>query len=172
MRSSFSLVSLLIVVALIMLFFARKATHDMDAVRTVTLALPQTAEPKPFDAQAASRLAMRLRELLSVPELPVDELKQASALANAWAAGARPGTPGHHMAVQIRSAAVELLAASTSLDDQHRVAAKRYLDNTGSPQYSSGEGSPANPLQGIRDQMQNLQNTERQRYQDTAKDAQ
>jgi hypothetical protein len=171
-RSSFSLISLLIVVALIMLFFARKASHDMDAVRTVSLAMPQSAEPKPFDVGAAQRLAMRLRELLAVPELPTEELRQASAQADAWAAGARPGTPEHHMAVQIRSAAVELLAATTALDDAHRVAAKRFLDNTGSPQLAAPGSGPANPINGIRDQIQNLQNTQRQRYQETAKDAQ
>jgi hypothetical protein len=170
-RSSFSLVSLLIVVALIMVFFARKASHDVEAVRTVSLALPQSAEPKAFDIGAAGRLATRLRELLSVPELPQDELRQASDLANSWAAGARPGSPEHHMAVQIRSAAIELLAASDSLDDAHRLAARRYLDNTGSPQLASPDGSPANPIRGIRDQIQNLQNNERERFQDHSKDS-
>ena len=172
MRSSFSLISLLIVVALIMVFFARKATHDVDAVRTVSLTLPQTADPKDLDVREANRMVVRLRELLSAPELPVAELKQISQQANSWVAGARPGTAAHHMAVQIRGAAVELLASSASLDDAHRIAARRYLDTAGSPELGGPGGGPANPIQGIRDQLQNLQSSQREQTQDSLKDTQ
>lgn len=171
MRSNFSLISLLVVVALATLFFARKASHDVEAVRTVSLTLAQSTEPRGFDQGAASRLARRLRELLAVPDLPADELRQASTLADSWAAGSRPGTPQHHMAVQLRSAAVELQAASSSLEDAHRLAARRYLDATGSPQVAPPGGGAANPIQGIRDQMQNLESSQKERLQQGNRDA-
>jgi hypothetical protein len=170
-RSSYSLIGLLIVVALIMVMFARKASHDFDAVRTVAIGLPKTAEPRAFDAPAARQLAVRLRELLTVSELPAEELRQASATAASWTAGATPGTAEHHMATKLHSAAAELLASSDSLEDAHRGAARRHLDDTGTLSMPSGaSGAPANPIGGIRDQLENIQSRERERYQQTDKD--
>ena len=172
MRSSYSLIGLLIVVAIIMVVFSRKASHDFDAVRTVAIGLPQTAEPKAFDRPAALRLAARLRELLTVPELPGDELRQASATAASWTAGATPGTAEHHMATKLHSAAVELLACSDSLEDAHRAAARRHLDDPAAlTMPSSSGGAAANPIAGIRDQLENVQSRENERFQQTDKDA-
>jgi hypothetical protein len=171
-RSSYSLIGILIVVALIMIIFARKASHDFEAVRTVAIGLPKQADPRPFDLAAARSLHRRLHELLGVPDLPVEELRQASATAASWAAGARPGTTDHHMATKLHSAAVELLAAGSSLEDAHRAAARRHLDDAYALNMPSSEGgAPANPVSGIRDQIENIQSHEREKFQQTDKDA-
>ncbi len=166
MRSIFTLAGLLIVMA-VALFLATRQTHqDIDAVKSVSFANQSDTVPRPFEADAASRLEARLRELVDTPQLPGDELRQAASRAAGWAAAQTPGTAEYHTAVNLRGAADELLAASDSLTDPHRVEARRLLDRSVSAPGSPG-GGPPGPIGGIRDKLQDLQQQHREQLQET-----
>ena len=51
---------LLIVMVVVLVLATRQTRHDVEAVRSVTFALPGDVAPRPFDAAAATRLAERL----------------------------------------------------------------------------------------------------------------
>ena len=164
MRSSLGLVSLLIAVAIIMYLFGHQAKKDVQEVRTVSLAVQDTSDGRPFDGEAARAMLDRLRSLLDAPTLPTAELQEAAQTAAAWAAGTRPGTADNHIAVSLRSAALELLAAGPGIDDPHRVAAKQHLNSAA---VSSVTNRPPDAVSGIRDQIQNIQNSTTQRKLET-----
>jgi hypothetical protein len=155
-RSTLGLAALLITMAIALMLMTHQASRDMSAVKSVNLASPAEVAAKAFDAAAADRLAARLRTLLDEPQLPADELQAAAAQAAAWAAGLAPGTFEYHMAVNLRGAADELLAASDSPTDPHRGRARRLLERAETPPGSPG-GGPPGAVGGIRDQLQNLQ---------------
>lgn len=164
MRGSLGLVSLLIAVAIIVFLFSHQAKKDMQAVRTVTLASTENVEAQAFDGDAARALIDRLRSLLEAPTLPADELRQAAGTAASWAAGTRSGTAEHHIATCLRSAAVELMAAGPGAEDTHRVAARRHLDSAA---MTTVTNRPPDAVTGIRDQLQNIQSSSRQRSLET-----
>jgi len=159
-RSLLSLAVLLIAVVIFLVLSARQTRQELEAVKTVTLARENVAA-QPFDVREAGRLAARLRVLCDQAELPVTELEQVAARAAAWAAGLTPGSTDYHAAVNLRGAAGELLSASPAADDLHRVSARRHVAEamaalSGSPP-QGGQG-----VTGLRDQIQNLQNAERE----------
>ncbi|HPW54722.1 MAG: hypothetical protein KA072_03470 [Thermoanaerobaculaceae bacterium] len=164
MRGSLGLVSLLIAVAIVVFLFNHQAKKDLQAVRTVTLASSDNLDAHTFDAGAARALSDRLRSLLEAPFLPADELRRVADTAASWAAGSHSGTAEHHIATCLRSAAVELMAAGPGADDTHRVAARRHLDSAATT--TTTHRSP-DAVTGIRDQLQNIQNTSRQRSLET-----
>ena len=164
MRSSLGLVSLLIAVAIILYLFGSQAKKDIQEVRTVSLTMQDTTDGRPLEADAARAMLDRLRSLLDAPTLPAAELQQAASTAAAWAAGSPPGTADNHVAVSLRSAALELLAAGRAHDDPHRVAARRHLNSAA---VSAVTNRPPDAVSGIRDQLQNIQNSTNQRKLET-----
>ncbi|HPC82727.1 MAG TPA: hypothetical protein P5234_05015 [Thermoanaerobaculaceae bacterium] len=164
MRGTLGLVSLLIAVAIVVYLFSHHAKEDMQAVRTVTLANTENVEARAFDPDAARAMIDRLRSLLEAPSLPAGELRQAAETAASWTAGTRPGTAEHHVATSLRSAAVELLAAGPGGDDAHRLAARRHLDSAARTAVTN---RPPDAVTGIRDQIQNIQSSSRQRQLET-----
>lgn len=164
MRSSLGLVSLLIAVAIVMYLFGHQAKKDMQEVRTVTLAVGEATEGKPFAPDSARAMLDRLRSLLDVPALPAAELQEAANTAAAWAAGSPPGTADHHIAVSLQSAALELLAAGRGVDDAHRAIARRHLDGAA---MSTVTNRPPDAVSGIRDRLQEIQNSTNQRKLET-----
>ena len=169
MRSIFTLAGLLIVMVVVLILATRQTRQDLDAVKSVTFATQNDAGARPFDDLAASRLAQRLRDLAGQPQLPLDELREAAARAAAWAAGLAPSTADYHTAVNLRGAADELLAASESLTDPHRVKARRLLDQAEAVPGSPG-GAPPGPIGGIRDKIQDLQQTHQEQFQETERE--
>lgn len=169
MRSVFSLIALLIALLIVMLAFSKQAKKDVTAVKSVTFVQNTDTKPRPFDAQEAFRLTARLRQICDTPDVPQDELKTAVATAASWSAACPPGSPDYHTAVSLRSAANELLETTVSLEDGHRANARRFLDQAENPPGSVG-ARPRSPVDGIRDQMQNLQNQQRERRQENQPD--
>jgi hypothetical protein len=165
-RSTLGLVALLITLLIALLVMTHQAKRDVTAVRSVNLAVAPEVAPRTFDAAAADRLAARLRALLDQPRLPEDELRAAAAQAAGWAAGLTPGTFEYHMAVNLRGAADELLAASDSPSDPHRTRARQLLERAETPPGSPG-GGPPGAVGGIRDQLQNLQQRHVEQLQET-----
>jgi hypothetical protein len=168
-RSIFTLAGLLIVMVVVLILATRETRQDLDAVRSVTFTSQNGAVPQPFDAVAAARLAQRLRDLVEWPQLPQDELREAAARAASWTAGLAPGTPEYHTAVNLRSAADELLAASDSLADPHRARARSHLEQAESTPGHPG-GGPPGPIGGIRDKLQDLQQSHQEQLQETESD--
>lgn len=164
MRGSLGLVSLLIAVAIVMYLFSHQAKKDMQAVRTVSLTSTENVEARAFDPEAARALLDRLRSLLDAPTPPAAELREAAGTAASWAAGSRSGTAEHHIATNLRSAAVELMAAGPGAEDAHRAQARHYLDNAAMAAVSN---RPPDAVSGIRDQIQNIQTSNRQRNLET-----
>ena len=169
MRSLFTLAGLLVVMVVVLVLATRESRRDLDAVRSVTLATQSDPEARPFDADAATALARRLAELAEWPQPPHDELREAAARAAGWAAGVAPGTAEYHMAVNLRGAADELLAASEPLDDPHRAKARRLL---GQAEAAPGRaaGAPPGPIGGIRDRIQDLQQSHQDQLQETERE--
>ena len=164
MRSIFTLVGLLVIMAIALILATRQTRRDLEGVRSVTLAIAPDAAPRPFDDAAAANLGKRLTELSRQPELPADELRRAVATAAAWAAGATPATPAFHTAVNLRGAADELLAASSSLDDPHRATARRMVAAAMAAPGAPGAG-PAGAIGGLRDQLQEIQQSHNEKLQ-------
>ena len=169
MRSILTLAGLLIVMVIALLLATRQTQQDVDAVKSVTFAIKSDAAPQSFDAAAASRLAARLGELADQPRLPTDELRESAAKAAGWAAGLAPGSAEYHMAVNLRGAADELLDASDSPSDPHRVAARRLIESAkGGP--GAPAGGPPGAIGGVRDKLQDLQQSHREQLQDTERE--
>jgi hypothetical protein len=164
-RSTFGLVALLVVMAVVLLLTAHQSRRDVEAVKSVTLATETDAEPATFDAPAARRLLTRLGALVDQQQLPLDELRAAAEQAARWAAALSPDTFEYHMAVNLRAAADELAAASASLSDPHRARARRFLEQAQTWPGSPG-GGPPGAVGAIRDQMQNLQQRHQEQLQD------
>ncbi len=169
MRSIFTLVGLLAVMVVALVLATRQTHHDVEAVKSVTFALGSDAAPTPFDAAAAARLAGRLDELAGQPRLPADELRAAAATAAGWAASQAPGTAGYHTAVNLRGAADELLAASDSLADPHRTTARRLLAAATAAPGAPG-GGPPGAIGGLRDKLQEIQQSHREQLQQNDQD--
>jgi len=169
-RSTLGLVALLLTMTIILLLMARQTRHDVEAVRSVTLTTQPGVAAGTFDAKAADRLAARLRLLADQPQLPLDELREAAAQAAAWTAALTPGTFDYHMAVNLRAAADELIAASASLSDPHRARARQFVEQALTPPGSPG-GGPPGAIGGVRDQLQNLQQHRQEQVQDTDPEA-
>ncbi len=164
MRSIFTLLGLLIVMVVALVLATRQTHRDVETVKSVTFALPSDATPRPFDAAAATRLAGRLEELAGQEQLPADELREAAATAAGWAAGQTAGTQEYHTAVNLRGAADELLAASDSLADPHRAAARRLLAAAEAAPGTPG-GGPPGAIGGLRDKLQEIQQSHREQLQ-------
>jgi hypothetical protein len=168
-RSTLGLVVVLIATVIVLILSARQTRRDVDAVRSVNLAAGENVTPRTFDRAAADRMADRLRGLLSQPDLPLDELRGAAAEAAGWAAGLTPGTFEYHMAVNLRGAAGELLAASPALDDPHRARAKQLLQQAETAPGQPG-GGPPGAVGGIKDQLQNLQQSHQEKLQEVERE--
>ncbi len=171
MRSIFTLAGLLIVMVVVLILATRQTRRDLDAVRSVTLATGGDTAARPFDPAEASRLAQRLRDLAEWPQPPQDELREAAARAAGWAAGLAPGTAEYHLAVNLRGAADELRAASESPADPHRAKARRLLDQAESRPGSPG-GGPPGAIGGVRDKLQDLQQSHQEQLQDVEREQQ
>ena len=164
MRSSLGLVGLLITVAIVLYLFGQQAKKDIQEVRTVSLAVQDPTGGRPFGTDASRAMLDRLRSLLDAPTLPAAELQQAADTAGSWVAGSPSGTADNHIAVSLRSAALELLAAGRAFDDPHRAAARRHLDSAA---MSIVTNRPPDAVSGIRDQLQSIQNSTNQRKLET-----
>ena len=165
MRAILGLVAVLIAAVIALVVMTHQTTRDLNAVRSVNLSSTPEVAPAAFDTAAADRLAARLHGLLDQADLPEDELSAAAAQAASWAAGLAPGTFDYHLAVNLRSAADELRASSSSLADPHRTRARLFLERATARPGSPG-GGPPGAIGGIRDQLQNLQQRHEEQIQD------
>ncbi len=168
MRSILGLVVLLVALVIVLILYTRQTRNDMEAVRSVNIGAAENVPARPFDRAEADRMTERLRGLIRQADLPFDELREAAARAAGWAAGLAPGTFEYHMAVNLRGAAGELMAASSSLDDPHRARAGQLLQQAETPPGEPG-GGPPGAVGGIKDQLQNLQQSHQEKLTEVEK---
>ncbi len=156
MRIAFGLVALLLVMGIVLLLSSQSTRRTLDVVSVGVPALRDDAPPRAWDPEAARTLLARLESLLAESAPARDELVRAAATAAGWVAGTPPGSRASHVAVKLRGAADELAQAGPDLGDRHRAAARRHLDDAAATLAGAAPREIA-PIQGIRDQLDNLQ---------------
>jgi hypothetical protein len=111
--------------------------------------------------------------LLAAPELLADSVEQLKTFAASAAAWARAAGPGEelHAAVLIRRAAGELRAYALQPDDRHLMRARRCLEAARSTVDGHGhgtgvDGGPGLAVGAVRDQLDNLEQSRRERHQE------
>jgi hypothetical protein len=169
MRSVLGLVGLLIVMAIVLLLAARQ-THR--AVREANAPIPSLREdvpPRPFDRAAAESTLARLDDMVDEPVLDEGELAGIRDTAAGWAAATQPGTAEYHTAVKVREAADALLDAAHG-NDAGRATARRLLGDARRAM-ENPSAMPGGAVGAIRDQLQNLQQSEREKLQDVERQA-
>ena len=151
----------------------RDTTSSFDAVAVAADGLRERdVQGRALDLETADRMVTFMDGLLDVPDTVgdhVDEVRMVAETAASWAADADPASRELHLAVSLRSAAGELRAQGLNPSDSHLLRARRYLDQA----RNSLEGitSGTEPLQpplvtdGLRDQMHNLEQAQREQLQ-------
>jgi hypothetical protein len=161
MRFAFGFVALLVVMGVVLYLSSSHTARDVESVRLTAASLREDVTPKSWDPRAASTMLETLSAFVHDPSPSRDELRRAADTAAGWAAGTSPGSNENHAAVKLRTAADELAQASEDLTDRHRMTASRCLDDA----RAALAGAPPNELdavRGIRDQLENLQNSRRE----------
>jgi hypothetical protein len=169
-RWAFGLVALLLAAAAVLLLATRQTRSTFDTLKMHTPALREDIASRPFDSAQAKEMIGRLTDMLEDPRPPRDELQRAAATAAAWAAGSPPGGPEYHAAVALRSAADALLASSADPQDRQRDTARRALQQA-RESLATGGPPPGGPVQKIRDELQNLQNSHNEQLQRALREA-
>lgn len=167
------MVAVLLAAGFALYLTGRDATSTFDAVAVAADGLrEQDVQGQALDLQTADRMVTFMAGLLDFPDTigdHVDEVRMVADTAASWAADADPASRELHFAVSLRSTAGELRAQALNPSNSHLMRARRHLDQA----RSSLEGitSGAEPLQpplatdGLRDQMKNLEQAQREQMQ-------
>jgi hypothetical protein len=167
-------VVLIIAVGFVLYLTATDLASSTDAVKAVASDLREAnVEGAEFDREQATAMIDAMEMLLAAPELlaeSVEELKTFAASAAAWARDAELGEE-LHAAVLIRRAAGELRAYALQPDDRHLMRARRSLEAARSTVEGHGhgtgvDGGPGLAVGAVRDQLDNLEQSQRERHQE------
>ena len=167
-----------IVTALVAAGFAlyltgRDARSSFDAVNMAADGLREEGvQGREVDTEAAARMVVFLKDLLEFPdtiEEHLDDLRTVAEIAASWASAAPPASRELHLAVNLRSAAGELRAFGLRPSPGHLARARGHLDQA----HNSLEGAshdmteprPSLATDGLRDQLQNLEQAQREQRQ-------
>lgn len=164
MRSVFGLVGLLIAMVVVLLLFARQSQRSVRLVNAPIPALRENIPGRSLDRDAANRMIERLTELVDEPRPPEGELLEARETAASWSAGTTPGSGEYRCAVKLRAAADALLEAGRG-NETRREEARRFLGEAREA-LNSGAAMPGGAVGAIRDQLENLQQSQREKIQD------
>lgn len=152
----------------------RDATSSLDAVAAVAADLREEGVTgRVLDRDLALQMIAAMEGLLDSPDtVPdhLDELKTFAATAAAWADAAPSPSAELRAAVAVRKAAGELRAQATRPSTTHLMRARRYLDVASDAirfggSLSGGPG-PGLATDAVRDRLENLQQSQRERYQE------
>lgn len=158
-----------------MLYLAgRDATSSLDAIATVATDLREEGVTgRALDHDLARQIISAMEDLLVSPEtVPdhVDDLKTFAATAAAWADAAPSPSSELRVAVALRRAAGELRTQALSPSTVHLMRARRYLDVATDALDFAGTGAggpgPGLATDAIRDRLENLQQSQQERYQE------
>lgn len=166
--------TILIAVGYMMYLTGRNATSSLDAVAAVATDLREVGVTgRALDRNLALQMIGAMEGLLAIPDtLPdhIEDLKTFAATAAAWADAAPSPSSELRAAVAIRKAAGELRAQATRPSTAHLMRARRYLDVASDAiQFggtASGGPGPGLATDAVRDRLDNLQQSQQERYQE------
>jgi hypothetical protein len=150
----------------------RDATSSLDAIAIVATDLrEQGVTGKTLDRNLAFQLVAAMDNLVTSPEtIPehIDELKTFAVTAAAWADAAPSPSAELRAAVALRRAAGELRTQALTPSTVHLMRARRYLgvatDALESDANGVGGPGPGLATDAVRDRLENLQQSQRERY--------
>lgn len=167
-----------IVTALVAAGFAlyltgRDARSSFDAVNIAADGLREEGvQGREVDTEMAAGMVILLDDLLEFPdtiEEHLDDIRAVAETAAAWASAAPPASRELHMAVNLRSAAGDLRAYGLSPSPHHLTRARRHLDQAQNSlegaSNNTTEQQPSLATDGLRDQLQNLEQAQREQRQ-------
>lgn len=151
----------------------RDTTSSFDALHAAADGLREAGvEGQDLENETATRMVTAMDDLLEFPDTigdHVEDLRTIADVSASWAAAAAPASRELHIAVNLRGAAGELRAHALRQSEAHLRRARRYLDQARSSLDGgiNGDGSPPPQLatDGLRDQMQNLEQAQREQLQ-------
>jgi len=114
-------------------------------------------------------MADRLRALLDRADLPLEELRARRSRQPGWPRASAGHLRLPHGGEPCAGAAGELLAASPSLDDPHRARARQLLQQAETAPGQPG-GGPPGAVGGLKDQLQNLQQSHQEKLQEVERE--
>jgi hypothetical protein len=164
----------LIAVGYMLYLTGRDATSSLDAVAAVATDLREEGVTgRALDRDLALQMVDAMDNLLATPDtIPdhLDDLKTFAATAAAWADAAPSPSSELRAAVALRKAAGELRSQATRPSTVHLMRARRYV-NVASDAIRFGGGGPGGPGPGlatdaVRDRLDNLQQSQQERYQE------
>ena len=166
--------ALLMAVGFMLYLTARDATSSLDAIASVATGLREEGVTgSGLDPDLARQMIAAMNELLNSPETisaHVEDLKTFTATAASWAAAAPSPSTELRVAVALRKAAGELRAQALSPSTVHLMRARRYIAvATDALDFAAaGPGGPGPGLatDAVRDRLENLQQSQQERYQE------
>jgi hypothetical protein len=164
MRSAFGLVALLVAMAIVLLLAARNTEKTVRLANAPIPSLHEDVTPEALDRDSAEALLHELDQWADATALPADEIATARDRAARWAAAARPGSGEYRCAVKVREAADALLAAARG-ETHRRDDARRFLREARAA-LASPAAMPGGVVGAVRDQLENLQQSEREKLED------
>lgn len=150
--------------AIVMLLRGREVTEAQRGVTRVADGLrEQSVTPEKLDHRRARRLLAELEQVANgFDTLSADELEAAARRAAAWAEAASTPSSELTAAVALRSAANDLRRHVLDGNEAHRASARRHLARA----RRALEGDTATTsMQGVKDRVENLQESQREQYQ-------
>lgn len=165
MRWALGVVALLIAMAVVLSLTGSHARRSVEMAGSVSTLLPEAHSPRPFDARAAATMLDSLERWLGAAQPPEGDLRRAAVTAGEWAAGSTPGTGAHRTAVKLRGAAVALLGPGGDGRRPRREEARQHLDEARRSLADDGT-APQGAVEGLRNQLENLQHGQRERLQE------
>lgn len=162
----------LIALAAVMFLQREDVERSLDAVRTVAVELREEGvQGAAFDRRLAERVLESLDELAADPERiggRVDELKTVASTAAAWAAAADSPSLELRVAVALRTAASELREYGARRSPRALELARRQLEEARAA--LAGDVITSGPADSIRDRLDNLQQSQRERELEVAEE--
>jgi hypothetical protein len=166
--------TLLMAVGYMLYLTARDATSSLDAIATVATDLrEQGVQGRALDYDLALQMIEAMQSLLASPEtIPehVEDLKTFAATAAAWADAAASPSSELRAAVALRRAAGELRTQALTPSTVHLMRARRYLgvavDALEFGVMGAGGPGPGLATDAVRDRLENLQQSQQERYQE------
>ncbi len=161
------LLVVLIAAAIVMLLNARSAKEAFEGVQDVAVTLQErNVTGRQFDRDQAAHTIAALDQLLATPDLisvRADWLRTVADLAAAWARAAAVPSPELRVAVSVRGAADELRSYALRPSRYRILAARRLLAEARA--VLAGEAVPYGPVEGLRDQIENLDRAHQEQHQ-------
>lgn len=164
MRWVLGVASLLVAMAVVLVLASSQGGRSVATLGAGTRLLTEPVAPRPFDDSEAMGLLTTMEGWTDLPAPPEAGLRDAARTASAWVAGADPGGPRHRAAVKLRGAALALLGPGGDARSPQRQEARRLLAEA--RRSLSDPNAPQGAVEGLRNQLENLQHGQRERLQE------